>query len=110
MDISRRRFLGAAAAGAAVVRKGMGVIAMKVFGPDQLARTAPFADLLTYALSLPVSLASCGMPRVEFIEQNVALVPDFKPMSESERRRLVDSIAAERQVSMRVFFRQHMDV
>ncbi len=92
------------------VRKGMGVIAMKVFGQDQLAGAAPFADLLTYALSLPVSLASCGMPKLEYIERNVALVRHFKPMTAEERRRLVDSISAERKVSMGAFFRDHMDV
>ena len=40
------------------VRKGMGVIAMKVFGQDQLVGAAPIEKLLAYALSLPVSLAS----------------------------------------------------
>ena len=91
------------------VRKGMGVIAMKVFGQDQLAGAAPFDRLLTYALSLPVSLASCGMPKPEFIEKNVDVARHFKPMTEDERRRLVDSIASERKVSMGEFFRQHMD-
>ena len=54
-------------------------------------------------------LASCGMPKVEFIEQNVALVRDFRPMPEAERRRLTESIAAEHKVSMREFFRHHAD-
>jgi uncharacterized protein len=92
------------------VRKGMGVIAMKVFGQDQLTGSASIEDLLTYALSLPVSLASCGMPKVEYIERNVELARHFKPMSEAERRKLVDSIAAERKVSMQAFFRNHVDV
>jgi hypothetical protein len=91
------------------VRKRMGVIAMKVFGQDQLVDAAPVEKLLVYALSLPVSLASCGMPKVEFIERNVALARDFQPMPEAERRRLTESIAAERKVSMREFFRQHAD-
>ncbi|HEY3586589.1 MAG TPA: aldo/keto reductase, partial [Myxococcaceae bacterium] len=92
------------------VRKRMGVIAMKVFGQDQLAGAAPFADLLTYALSLPVSLASCGMPKREYIERNVELARHFKPMTAEERRRLVDSIAADRKVSMGAFFLDHRDV
>jgi predicted aldo/keto reductase-like oxidoreductase len=92
------------------VRKRMGVIAMKVFGQDQLAGAAPFAELLTYALSLPVSLASCGMPKLEYIDRNVELASHFKPMTAEERRRLVDSIAAERKVSMRDFFQDHVDV
>jgi predicted aldo/keto reductase-like oxidoreductase len=92
------------------VRKRMGVIAMKVFGQEQLVGSAPVAKLLTYSLSLPVSLTSLGMPRPEFIEQNVALARDFTPMSEPDRRRLSDSIARERKLSMREFFRDHEDV
>jgi hypothetical protein len=65
--------------------------------------------LLVYALSLPVSLASCGMPTVELIERNVALAREFRPMPEAERRRLTESIAAERKVSMRELFRHHAD-
>jgi predicted aldo/keto reductase-like oxidoreductase len=92
------------------VRKKMGVIAMKVFGQDQITDAAPIEKLLRYALSLPVSLASCGMPKVEYIERNIALARDFAPMSEVERRRLSDSIAAERKVSLGWFFRDHVDV
>jgi len=91
------------------VRKRLGVIAMKVFGQDQLVDAAPVDKLLTYALSLPVSLASCGMPKPEFIERNVAMARSFRPMLEPERRRLTDAIAAERKLSMREFFRDHAD-
>jgi uncharacterized protein len=91
------------------VRKGMGIIAMKVFGQDQITQAAPIDKLLTYSLSLPVSLASVGMPRIEYIGQNVEVARAFKPMSEAERRRLADSIAAERKVSMARFFRDHED-
>ena len=80
------------------VRKRMGVIAMKVFGQDQIVGRRPIEKLLTYALSLPVSLASLGMPKPEFIERNIALARAFTPMSGPERRRLTDSIAAERKV------------
>ena len=48
--------------------------------------------LLAYALSLPVSLASVGMPQLEHIERNAALARAFTPMSTRERRRLADSI------------------
>ena len=41
----------------------MGVIAMKVFGQEQLVGAAAPEKLLTYALSLPVGLASVGMPK-----------------------------------------------
>jgi predicted aldo/keto reductase-like oxidoreductase len=91
------------------VRKRMGVIAMKVFAQDQLVGAAPIEQLLTYALSLPVSLASLGMPKPEFIERNIELARAFTPMTGAERRRLTDSIAAERKVSLSTFFRDHSD-
>ena len=49
------------------------------------------------------------MPKLEFIDRNAALARDFQPMTEAERRRLTESIAAERKVSMREFFRDHED-
>ncbi len=91
------------------VRKRMGVIAMKVFGQDQLLGTVPVEKLLTYALSLPVSLATCGMPKLEYIERNVEVARNFTPMSETDRRRLTDAIAAERKTSLLEFFQRHED-
>jgi aryl-alcohol dehydrogenase-like predicted oxidoreductase len=91
------------------VRKGMGVIAMKVFAQDQIVGAASIEKLLAYALSLPVSLASLGMPKPECIERNVELARSFTPMPDAERRRLTDSIAAERKVSLIEFFQHHQD-
>ena len=91
------------------IRKRMGVIAMKVFGQDQLLGTVPVEKMLTYTLSLPVSLATCGMPKVEYIERNVEVARNFTPMSEAERHRLTDAITAERKTSLLEFFRQHED-
>jgi aryl-alcohol dehydrogenase-like predicted oxidoreductase len=91
------------------VRKGMGIIAMKVFAQDQIVGVASIEKLLAYSLSLPVSLASVGMPKPEFIERNIELARAFKPMSDTDRRRLADSIAAERKVSLVEFFRLHED-
>jgi uncharacterized protein len=92
------------------VRKGMGIIAMKVFAQDQIVGAAPIDKLLCYALSLPISLASLGMPKPQFIERNIELARAFTPMSEPERKRLTDSIATERKVGLVEFFRQHQDV
>ena len=77
------------------VRKKLGIIAMKVFGQDQIVDAAPIEKLLAYALSLPVSLASLGMPKSQFIESNIELARNFKPLSEPERKRLSNSITAE---------------
>jgi len=91
------------------IRKNMGVIAMKVFGQEQLLGAAAPDQLLRYALSLPVGLASVGMPKLEWIEANAALARAFKPMSRRERRRLVDSIETGRKQAMLHFLRDHED-
>lgn len=90
-------------------RKNIGVIAMKVFGQEQLVGAAAPDKLLAYALSLPVSLASVGMPQLELIERNTALAQTFTPMSRRERWRLVDSIEAGRKHALQHFFRDHED-
>jgi predicted aldo/keto reductase-like oxidoreductase len=92
------------------VRKGMGVIAMKVSGQEQLLGAAPFEKLFAYSLSLPVSLASIGMPRIEHLEQNAAFARAFTPMSERQRRKLEQSIAPVRKTALRKFFSEHEDV
>jgi hypothetical protein len=91
------------------VRKKMGIIAMKVFGQEHLVGAASAEQLLTYALSLPVSLASVGMPQLKHIEHNTALALAFVPMSEANRNRLADSIAAGRKLAMHRFLRHHED-
>jgi predicted aldo/keto reductase-like oxidoreductase len=91
-------------------RKQMGVIAMKVTGQEQLLPAAPIEKLLAYALSLPVSLASVGMPKLEHIEHNAAQVAAFKPMSTRQRRELEKSIETEHKLAMEAFLRNHEDV
>jgi aryl-alcohol dehydrogenase-like predicted oxidoreductase len=91
------------------VRKKMGVIAMKVFGQDHLVGAAAVEQLLAYALSLPVSLASVGMPQLKHVEHNAALALAFVPMSATDRGRLADSIAAGRKLAMHRFLRHHAD-
>jgi aryl-alcohol dehydrogenase-like predicted oxidoreductase len=92
------------------VRKRMGIIAMKVFGQEQLLGAAPVEKLLAYSLSLPVSLASVGMPRLEHIERNAALARNFTPMSSRQRRRLVKSIESGRKLAMWRLLDGHEDV
>lgn len=91
------------------VRKGIAVIAMKVFGQDQLIGAARPEPLLAYALSLPVALASCGMPKPEFIDRNVAAALAFAPMTGEERRRLTESIAEGRKAAMAAYLADHAD-
>lgn len=91
-------------------RKKMGVIAMKVFGQEQLLTEASVENLLAYALSLPVSLASLGMPKIDHIRANVEMARHFTAMSRRDRRRLSESISIERQIAMTSFFGDHLDV
>jgi predicted aldo/keto reductase-like oxidoreductase len=91
-------------------RKRLGVIAMKVFGQEQLLGAAPVDKLLSYALSLRVSLASVGMPALEHIEHNAALARAFTPMPARERRKLEESINPARKLAMQNFLAQHQDI
>ncbi len=90
-------------------QKNLGVIAMKVFGQDQLLGTTTPANLLNYALSLPVSLASIGMPSPPLIQQNAQLATSHQPMSASERKSLSESISTQRQTALLQFLQHHHD-
>jgi len=89
--------------------KGMGVIAMKVFGQDRLIDEAPPEKLLYYALSLPVSLATVGMPKPELLDRNVQLARSFQALSEPEMRQLRASVGEARRTALARFFRDHRD-
>ena len=91
------------------VRKKMGVIAMKVFAQDQILGPVPPEKLFAYALSLPVTLASIGMPRPDLIDRNIALAHAFTPLPPAERKALTATIAADRKLSLHQFFRNHQD-
>jgi predicted aldo/keto reductase-like oxidoreductase len=90
-------------------RKRMGVIAMKVFGQEQLVGTATTRELIYYALSLPVSLASVGMPKPEMLEENVALGRRFQPLSDPEMRKLRTAVSEPQKAAFARFLRDHRD-
>jgi len=92
-------------------RKNLGVILMKVTGQDKLlgAGQANAASLLRYAWSLPISTAVCGMPKVEFLEANVAAARTYtEPFSPAEMDRLRKQYAVQT-VAMARFFTGHRD-
>jgi len=91
------------------IAKKMAVIAMKVFGQDRLTGQAPAEKLLYYALSLPVSLASVGMPKPELVERNVALARGFAPLPEAEMQKLRASVVEPQRTALGRFFRHHRD-
>ncbi len=78
-------------------RKNLGVIAMKVTGQEFLLGKDPgkadIQSLLRYSLSLPVTTAVVGMPRVEFIEQNTQIARTFSPFGNDEMERLQQDLA-----------------
>ena len=84
---------------------------MKVTGQEKLlgAGKADAASLLRYAWSLPISTAVCGMPKLEFLEANVATAKAFaSSLSPAEmdglRKQYADST-----VAMARFFTHHRD-
>jgi len=92
-------------------RKNLGVILMKVTGQDKLlgAGRAEMASLLRYAWSLPISTAVCGMPKVEFLDANVAAARAYvSPFSPAEMDRLRRQYAVQT-VAMADFFSHHRD-
>lgn len=91
-------------------QKKMGVIAMKVFAQEALVGQATPEKLLYYPLSLPgVTLAVAGMPKFEFIDQNVALAKAFKSLPPAEMRQLSTGLAARNKVALDRFFSTHVD-
>ena len=90
-------------------RKKMGVIAMKVFAQEGLNGKAPVEKLIRYSLSLPVSAAVVGMPKVEFIEENIAVAKAFRPLPPEEMRQLSGELSGAHKAALDAFFNDHVD-
>ncbi len=91
-------------------RKNLGVIAMKVFAQEALVGRAPVAKLLYYPLSLAgVTLAVAGMPKLEFIDQNVALAKAFQPLPAGEMKQISAGLALRHKAALDRFFSAHVD-
>lgn len=91
------------------VGKKMGIIAMKVFAQEGLVGQAPLEKLLYYSLSLPVTLAVVGMPKIEYIEQNVQMAKAFKPLPKAEMEEMAQKLSAKNKTALDLFFRNHVD-
>ena len=96
----------------AAKKKNLGVILMKVTAQEKLvgegAGKAGIEPLIRYALSLPVSVAVIGMPKLQFVDQNIAIAKSFKPMKADEMDKLRSQLATQR-VSLEHFFSHHQD-
>jgi uncharacterized protein len=91
------------------IRKKMGILAIKVYGQDHLTAHATPEKLLHYALSLPITCAIVGMPRLEQIDDNVRLAKTFKPLPPSEMKRIADSLSEKHKATLDRFFKTHVD-
>ena len=73
-------------------KKNLGVIAMKITGQEFLlgdgTGKGDINSLLRYSMSLPVTTAVVGMPRLEMLEQNVEIAREFSPLNETEMERV----------------------
>jgi uncharacterized protein len=73
-------------------KKNLGVIAMKVTGQEFLlgnsAGKADMNSLLRYSMSLPVTTAVVGMPRLEMLEHNVEGARSFSALGNQEMEKL----------------------
>jgi predicted aldo/keto reductase-like oxidoreductase len=91
------------------LRKKMGVTAMKIFAQDALVGQATPDKLIHYSMSLPVAATVIGMPKVEHIEQNVAVAKAFKPLPADEMKRMSTELSAKNKLALDVHFRNHLD-
>jgi uncharacterized protein len=96
----------------AAVKKNLGVICMKVTAQEKLVGTGAgrtdMERLIRYALSLPVSTAVVGMPKPEFVEQNIALARAFAPLSPAEMDKVRQQVAPA-QAAVAAYFANHAD-
>jgi aryl-alcohol dehydrogenase-like predicted oxidoreductase len=69
-----------------LVRRGIGVLAMKTSADGRLVREriCTIAECLRYAWSLPVTTAVVGMERPELVRENARYARDFRSMTAAE--------------------------
>ena len=92
-----------------VLKKKIGVTAMKIFGQEKLLGATSIENLVRYSMSLPVAATVIGMPQLEHLEKNVAIAKAFSPMPADEMKRLSDQISGERKLALDRYFADHID-
>ncbi|MGC4054652.1 MAG: aldo/keto reductase [Paludibaculum sp.] len=91
------------------LKKKMGLTAMKVFAQEKLLGKASPEMLLRYAMSLPVTATTVGMPELEHIDFNTNVAKNFKPLTSEEMNSLPKSVSAQMRASIDHFFADHVD-
>ncbi len=93
------------------VKKGLGIIAMKVFGQeDIISADSPPEKLLRYSLSLPVSVCTVGVPQHEHLYANVATARSFQPMDKSGMEEFSRKTSMRYKLALDSHFHVHEDV
>jgi predicted aldo/keto reductase-like oxidoreductase len=73
-------------------KNNLGIIAMKVTGQEYLLGSGSgktdMRSLLRYSMSLPVTTAVVGMPRLDMLEHNIEIARSFSPLHDEEMERL----------------------
>ena len=87
----------------------MGIIAIKVFAADGLVGQVAPEQLLYYAMWLPVSTVSVGMPTLQHITQNTQLARTFKPLATGETDELSERLSAHNKAALDMFLQHHQD-
>jgi predicted aldo/keto reductase-like oxidoreductase len=95
-------------------KKKLGVIAMKVFGQEEILPKAEdkvlVERLMQYSLSLEgVSVAVLGCPKHEFLRHNVATARAYKPMPKGERKKFSDVMSEKYKQALDLKFQNHVD-
>ncbi|MCB1022425.1 MAG: aldo/keto reductase [Bryobacterales bacterium] len=95
-------------------KKNLGVIAMKVFGQEDIVPDpndkAAVNRLIQYSLSLDgVAVAVMGCPKHEFLHENVASVRAYKPMSKSEMKKFSGVMSEKYKQALDLKFQRHLD-
>jgi len=78
-----------------LVKRDIGVLAMKTSADGRLLRSGvcSAAECHAYAWSLPITLAIVGMERPSLVRENARRAREFRPMSETARRSLLEKVA-----------------
>jgi aryl-alcohol dehydrogenase-like predicted oxidoreductase len=80
----------------AAAKKGMGIIGMKVYLRGLFSRLPGFKSMepfFRFALSNPVSCVVIGCDDTDQLEENVRFAAGFEPMSDGEKKELIDRVS-----------------
>ena len=91
------------------LKKEVGVIALKIFAQVKLVVKANIADVIRYSMWLPLGAAVLGMPKFEYIDENVAVAKAFAKMSKPEMKDMSGKLSKQYKAGLDRFFENHVD-